>query len=308
MSLGHWCGDAVLSISEAVAKSLRTQGLPVITEYQLFLIMRELYKAKELDGEPILIRRDSPRADSLKQVVKRLVDRKLLAPDPDFSQGVYSVTSSPPKPADEVCCLVDPFCYIAYLSAMHRHGLTNRQPSDLHLASPHPTLWRTLREEKMRQDYSPFLPGDDAVPLQRLGFADKIHRRSVRRHTIRHLGAWRQVRDSWARVATVGQTFLDTLEAPEWCGGMAHVVEVWEEHASTFLEEIITAVDAAPTKLTKVRAGYLLQEHLSLGFNDSRIDGWKRFAQRGGSQKLDPEAEYAPVFSETWMLSLNVES
>lgn len=297
----------MLSISEAVAKRLGAQAFPVITEYQIFLIMRELYRAKELDGEAILVKRLSPTIDSLNQTVKRLRDRRVLAPDPDFSQGVYSVTGSPPKPADEVCCLVDPFCYIAYLSAMQRHGLTDRQPNELHLASPSPKLWMAMRDEKMRQDYPVLAPGDDAVPLQRLSFSDTIRDRPVRRHTTRHPGKWRQVRGSWARVATIGQTFLDTLEAPEWCGGMAHIMEIWEQHASIFLEEIITAVDSAPTKLTKVRAGYLLQERFGLGLNDSRIEGWKDFAQRGGSQKLSPEAGYVPIFSETWMLSLNVD-
>ncbi|MBP2233420.1 hypothetical protein J2847_006758 [Azospirillum agricola] len=298
----------MITISEAVARHLSAQTLPLITDYQLFLILRALYRAKEQDGEAIRIKRSTPTIDSLTQTVKRLVASRHLAPDPDFGKGVYTVTGSPAKPAEEVCCLVDPFCHIAYLSAMQRHGITNRHPDALHLASPALKLWGAMRDDRMRQDYGSLAPGGTAMPLQRLAFPDTIRRRPVRRHTSRHPGAWRQVRGSWARVATIGQTFLDTLEAPDRCGGMAHVIEVWEEHASTFLEEIVAAVDTTPVKLAKVRAGYLLQERLGLGLGDRRIDGWKSFAQRGGSQKLDPEADYAPVFSETWMLSLNAAS
>jgi hypothetical protein len=42
-----------------------------------------------------------------------------------------------------------------------------------------------------------------------------------------------------------------------------------------------------------------------MGVEGARIDAWRAFAQRGGSRKLDPSAEYRPVFSEIWMISLN---
>jgi hypothetical protein len=39
--------------------------------------------------------------------------------------------------------------------------------------------------------------------------------------------------------------------------------------------------------------------------SDRRLDDWLRYAARGGSRKLDVKAEYAPVFSERWSLSIN---
>lgn len=293
-------------IFEAIAKQLDALGLPVVTEYRLFLILRELYRAGSLNGEPLRTRRGTPTPDSLNQVLRPLISRDILEADRDFTQGVYRVARHSPRPAEDVCCLVDPFCYIAYLSALQRHSLTDRQPNELHLASPASKLWIALRDEQMQRDFGGVLPTDPVVPLQRIGFADTIRQRPVRRHTVQRPGSWRAVRGGWARVATVGQTFLDTLEFSDLCGGMAHVITVWEEHAGTFLEEIVTAVDGASTKLTKIRAGYLLQERLALGLGDGRIEAWKHLAQRGGSQKLDPGADYVPVFSETWMLSLNV--
>ena len=52
-----------------------------------------------------------------------------------------------------------------------------------------------------------------------------------------------------------------------------------------------------------MRAGYVLSELMDV--EDERVDAWRAFAQRGGSQKLDPEAPYVPRWSDDWMLSLN---
>ena len=81
-------------------------------------------------------------------------------------------------------------------------------------------------------------------------------------------------------------------------------LEIWDYHAEIYLQEIIAAVNDYASSIVKVRAGYILTERM--GLSDSRIEAWKRFAQRGGSRKLDPSRPYAPTFSEAWMLSLNV--
>ena len=106
------------------------------------------------------------------------------------------------------------------------------------------------------------------------------------------------------RMSTVGQTFLDMLQRPDLCGGMSHVLDVWEEHASTFLDEIASTVDRTAKALVKSRAGYILDERL--GLHHPCIERWKTLGQRGGSRKLDPTRDFAPAFSGTWMISLNV--
>lgn len=94
------------------------------------------------------------------------------------------------------------------------------------------------------------------------------------------------------------------LAEPSRCGGMGHVLEVWENTASTFVAEICEAVDAWPAPIVKVRAGYLLGE--LLGLADPAIERWRAFAARGGSRKLDPGKPFDPRHSPAWMLSLNV--
>ena len=84
----------------------------------------------------------------------------------------------------------------------------------------------------------------------------------------------------------------------------AHVLDVWEEHASTYLEDVVAVVDRTTKPLLKSRAGYILEERL--GLTHPSIERWKEFGQRGGSRKLDPTVDFASIYSETWMISLNV--
>lgn len=112
------------------------------------------------------------------------------------------------------------------------------------------------------------------------------------------------MRGSFVRATEIGQTFLDMLESPERCGGMSHVLDVFNNHAEKYLKQIVERIDRTETKLTKVRAGYIISE--LLGISNPTVESWSQFAQRGGSQKLDPKAVYASQFSERWMLSLNV--
>jgi predicted transcriptional regulator of viral defense system len=95
------------------------------------------------------------------------------------------------------------------------------------------------------------------------------------------------------------------VERPQYCGGMAHVIDVWREHAHTFREEIVNTMDEVGTEIAKVRAGYLLDEVLEAG-DDSRIQGWVQFAQRGSSRVLDPTKDFSSAYSEKWILSINV--
>jgi predicted transcriptional regulator of viral defense system len=105
-------------------------------------------------------------------------------------------------------------------------------------------------------------------------------------------------------MSTIGQTFLDTLDNPERCGGIAHVLDIWSQHARTYLEEIIDRIERTEKPILKIRAGYILEEHL--GLSEARVETWVQMAQRGSSRVLNPGKPFASIFSEKWMLSLNV--
>ena len=186
---------------------------------------------------------------------------------------------------------------------MERWGLTNRSPKALMLSRPD----RKTALDKLRSHRQKILGehhDTNILPLHLIKHPARVRGGRVHMHMTKSAGANLTIRGSDARISTIGQTFLDMLQKPDLCGGMPHILEVWEQHAGGYLDNIVAAVDTASSGLVKCRAGYILQEHL--GLDHFRISSWKAFSQRGGSRKLDPSQDYAPIYSETWMISINV--
>jgi predicted transcriptional regulator of viral defense system len=290
---------------------------PVVTGYKLFVRLAGLYRQRKFQGEDLELKRACPNRYDYRRVVSLLVKQRYLQPDMDFfgritpsttpemmaHSPVFRVIDVPDGVAEDITALVDPFCYVSHLSAMQRYGLTNRSPEALTLSTP--AAWKDAALARMRSDYGDIgAPGQYRFPLSRIEWPEIVRRRAIAFHKTNRTPLLRDIRDSFARIAAVGETFVQTLDRPELCGGMDHVVEVWEEHAKTYLREIIPAVERAPEKIIKVRAGYLLDERL--GIHDARIDSWTQYAQSGGSQRLDPTKPFINSRSEKWMISLNV--
>lgn len=305
-----------MKFHEAVQRALVERGLPVVVEYELFRILRNLHMAGEYDGKKLRLTRTPPNRDRYRNVVGRLLSDRYLRPDPDFYPSedwgrydrgynyarVFRVSDVPDGAAEDITAILDPFCYISHLSAMQRYSLTNRIPESLNLSTP--KNWSAAREEKIQADYGNNLSQNDYIaPLTQLTWPEIIRRRKVVLHKTVRTPVIKNIRGSIARIAAIGETFVQMLDRPELCGGMDHIIEVWDNHAETYLDEIIAAVDHAKESIIKVRAGYFLDERL--GIHDNRILAWAAFAQRGGSRKLDASAPYVSKFSEKWMISLN---
>ncbi|BCB20179.1 hypothetical protein [Bosea sp. ANAM02] len=305
---------------------------PVVTEYALFLMLRQLVQDRALGNVPIRATKSSTTAnrDVLRGRIRSLLKNRYARPDEDFYPGVNDgeprdpsaggqhykvlrIADVPDASAEEISALVDPFCYLSHLSAMQRYGLTNRSPAGLVISSPEVKLWRELRDAKIATDYAGskvddgYLGGAPTrIPLEKIELPEQLRGRPVDRHTTKHPTELRPIRGSFARIPAIGEVFVQMIDRPELCGGINHVLEVWAAEAKTYLNEVIKAVDGHDQSIIKVRAGYLLEA--LAGASDPRIDAWQKFAQRGGSRKLDSSAPYLAIFSEKWMLSVNVES
>lgn len=303
------------TVSQAALITLLDRGRPVVTGYELFQLVWDIYTSP--DKYPIKIRKkvSAPGYDQFNRVITELAQERHIRADADFDGShtvstktqVFRVNEIPDMPAEDIACLVDPFCYVAFISALQRYGLSVRQPNFLSIATPASSTWATSRDEKLYQDYG-FIPSSRNLDyfrrLERIEFHSKIRERKIDVHRIKHKYETQTAEDSYYRIITLGDLFVQTLVYPELCGGILHVLDIWEEHFETFTDQIIKSVDRFHMPIVKVRAGYIISERLDIK-NDTVIS-WKSFAQRGGSRKLDPNAEYGSSWSEDWMIATNV--
>jgi len=297
-----------MEASTALTLELGSLHQPVVTTYQLGITLFQLYQAKTYRGQALVqLEKDVPTPSDLKGVTDRLLENGVLQPYKGFSGSVFTLLGKQPT-APEVACVVDPFAYLSHLSAMEYHGLTQRLPSMLFLSSPAPVEWQQFALARMKRDL-----GEEALETYRSAELPvltrprlvKIERHTVKVYTSSHLGAFIAIRDRALRVATLGRTFLDMIREPDLCGGIYHVLEVFEAHAATYLRLITDEIEQHGTKIDKVRAGYILDERCEL--KSPTLERWQAEVQRGGSRKLYAKAEYSSRFSERWSLSLNIE-
>lgn len=272
---------------------LESESRPIISTRRFAELVIDLYR----DREGLRLRNAAPEKSDVARLRRGLERMRAIMPDIDYGTRALRILRVPDAPAEDICCLVDPTIYISHLSAMQRYGWTDRRPQALHLSRPNP---RTLPRapESANELLSALAPRSVSHPRQ-------VRGRDIHLFQTIHAAESLPLRSSFARIASVGQVFLDMVDEPELCGGMAHVLDVFRTHAADHLDILVTAIDAAPSKMAKVRAGYVLNE--VLGIEAPRVLAWTQFAQRGGSRLLDPAKPYAPRFSERWMLSINVE-
>lgn len=283
-----------------LSNMVEEHGKPIIMPFEFFRLICRMYR--EAPRRQLYLRRKTPTLDDYNRLKLMLREANAIGTDRDYGRrGVIRVMAVPDLPAEDIICLVDPTYYVSHLSAMQRWGLTNRRSDALMMTRPdRKTVAAQLRirmAESLGED-------EEEHFLKIVRHPKRVRRRPVRIHESKTAGTSIQSRGSDVRVSTIGQTFLDMLQEPGLCGGMAHVLDVWDEYAGTYLNEIVAAVDTAASKLVKSRAGYILEERL--GLQHPGIERWKAFGQRGSSRKLDPAKPFAPTFSEAWMISLNV--
>jgi predicted transcriptional regulator of viral defense system len=291
---------------KAITLSLGNLDQPVISKYQFGLTVNKICRSKVYSGKPVEFHKDFAKKADIAKYLKLLLDEGVLFPHKNLSNIFTLLGRSDGDPGD-IACTVDPFCYMSHLSAMSYHGLTDRIPKKLFISSPPTKTWQSLAKEKMQKDL-----GDDfesycehGLPkLVRPTNMNKIDKTDLHCLNSMHLGAYKNVKGRSLRVSTVGRTFLDMLRNPELCGGVNHILDVFNEYGKKYLRLITDDIDKNGEPIDKVRAGYILNERLDI--NNEIINGWSSFAQRGGSRKLDSSSDYSPEWSEKWGISLNI--
>ena len=284
-----------------VAEVLASYGMPAVSRYELAKLV--LLRVGAFSEEKTSLTR------KFNDLCGALINVRLLTPIEPITdtKGYLLFGKSSASPAEIVCSL-DPFAYVSHLSAMEYHGLTDRFPKVLYMTRPASKQWRDQAKERMEKDLGSVQKIYQESALPKL-IAPKILRlgqTSVQFFERSQQGAFRLVSGSSLRVATIGRVFIEMIREPSLCGGIQHVVDIYRREAKRNLKLIVDEISQHGEPIDKVRAGFLLSDVCRL--DHVVFEEWQKFAQRGGSRKLDPEGEYGVHFSERWKLSINVPS
>jgi predicted transcriptional regulator of viral defense system len=291
-----------ISLKRALSNELSDRTEPVITYYDLGVMVYNSYVSQQYQGKKIQIKKYNPGKRELNNAIKNLEKDGILEQIKNI-RSVYKIFG---KKFDEkvFICSANPFSYISHLSAMEFHGLTDKIPRVLIYSTPDTKTWRELALKKTRKDYNEKIK-EVITPLTNIR-VDKIGKISLIRFSSIHFGSYINIKNKALRVSSIGRTFLDMVRKPELCGGIYNVLDAYMEFAKRYLNLILDEINRNGNKIEKVRAGYILEERCDIK-NNPILESWKTFAQRGGSRKLDPDSEYDPEYSETWCLSINIE-
>lgn len=296
-----------LVFADALALLLeREYRFPVITNYELALFVFRLLQAGEVDGRPLRARPRVAARNDLYAARDGLLKRGTLKEDKALPGTVHRIVDRSRSDPESVVSAVDPFGFISHLSAMAFHGLSDRLPKIIFFTTLAASSWGVCARERMHKDLGGELEryASQGLPLLRRLRLERVQGMAVTYVRSSSRSGHRLARDGTLRVATLGRTFLDMLRRPELCGGMPHVLDAYTSYGRDHAPLIINELGRRGKSIDRVRAGYILEELCNV--TDPRLDAWLADVQRGGSRKLDPQAEYAPTFSERWQLSINV--
>lgn len=294
---------------KALSLAIATTKLPIITLYQISVLLCELFSSKVFQGTQVNIRRiNFPDQAYLFKQIRSLEKLGILQPNKNFPKNsVYTIFGRQIISPEEMICFVDPFAYISHLSAMEYHGLTDRFPNDIFYSTPPPKDWKNFAQKKMDGDCKDFLDEylTSGLPLLTKTKFTKINKKPIRKYSSIHQGAFKKIKDRYLRVSTIGRTFLDMLREPRFCGGINHAIDVFRKYGHQYEKLIINEFDRNSNSIEKTRAGFILEEICKI--HNPRMESWASKVQRGGSRKLDPYSDYSPDYSERWCLSINNE-
>lgn len=290
----HLGWDLMLSLFTSVATTLEKQPEPVITDYDLTLLISRLYREAN-NGQTC------PNKSVFNSILTSLIDFNIIKRNKDFTGGtVFSIVKNNSNDIYSILCSVDPFLYVSHLSAMNLYGMSDIATNNIYITEPSSSMWLDLANEKIIKDTALF---GNTSKLHKTYF-DKIGNYKIIKYTEKYYGEFAVLKNSNVRIANLGRTFLDMIRKPNYAGTMQHVVHTYTEFGPQYSESIIDQIDKYGSPIEKVRAGFILEEYCKV--KNPIIDTWLKYCQRGGSRKLDSSKEYKSKFSERWCLSINL--
>lgn len=198
----------------------------------------------------------------------------------------------------ELLLELNPFAVVSHYTALVHHGFTHNRPN-LMTAWPGEQGWTLPLNTE---------PGDW------VDIASPIARRPRRILTQRM--EWFQRFNDFSfgvidahdgpipiRVTDQERTLIDSLQWPEYAGGIVSAFRAWELGRNFIdIDTIVRYTESYGIGILKQRVGYVAE---AVGFTHPQFDTWASQSVRGGSSRLVGSTSFESRYSERWNLSLN---
>ncbi len=285
-----------------------------ISEQIFILFMTKSYKGKRIS----LIRKEYASADDFNTYIERVERAGILTninsgakPHPLYGGGntdsIYFIKGKPEYSPSETVCAIYPHGYLSKINAMAWYGLTDKIPKVIRFTTCLLSEWKKRSALELSIgpgvdfDLNNFIP---SFPKNTSLFGQELII-SVESKYVEPL----QVKNSPIKVSSIGKTFIDMLRAPDECGGIDHVLEIFSENGKKYSSVIINELKHKTTrKIDIARVGFALQK--IAGVEHPLLSEWQQESKktRGSSKVLVPGVPFSSIFNEDWSLSLNAES
>jgi len=318
---GKWMADnsGIVSLEYALGDwILNDYPLSVINGEVVAKKIFELYRGRFYGAKRIArIRSVEPRSEVYRSHIASLISAGIISKIPRFHSpqstaypfdGSYVIRSKPNYTAEEAACSIFPHSYLSHLSAMVRHGFTDKNPVIVYLSSPSKSIWKEqayLQLEDLELDASSRFKKSQFTP--KYPVQNRVFDKELRPISGAEESGIMQVRGSPLRLTTPGRTLVDMTRKPEYCGGIEHSLESLVENATPFKRQIFSYLGAHGRKIDRARVGFLL--HKVLGINDPTIIEWmgESSKTRGSSKILVPGEPFSEDYDKDWCLSINAK-
>lgn len=263
------------------------------------------------------IRSVEPRSEVYRNHIDSLISAGIISEISDFHSsqstaypfdGSYVIRSKPSYTAEEAVCSIFPYSYLSHLSAMARHGFTDKNPVVVYLSSPSKSVWKecaSLQLEDLELDGSSRFRKAQFMP--KYPTKNTVFGKELRPISGAEDAGVLDVRGSPLRLTTPARTLVDMTRKPEFCGGIEHSLESLVENITPYRKKVFSYLNDNGRKIDRARVGFLL--HRVLGMNDPTILEWmdESSKTRGSTKVLVPGEPFSENYDKDWCLSINAK-
>lgn len=285
------------SLTRILEEGLAPEGRRIVSDWRAQVIwLRSFFQGSSSEAAQA---RTLARTRAL---LNRMVENQELLVA-DEAVGLYQI-SSPYANKDpildwEVLMEANPYCVVAFHSAMTFHRITEDFPTNLQVMIPSVPDWLPVGLTDVDLEMQASIPAHSRRPSPLRGvFVDW--------HLIKHTKGIREYHTFTypIRVTTLERTLLDGLAHPEWCGGLESVFRCWAKALDLIkIPVLVDLVEEIDRPLLRQRAGFVME---TLGLSHPNLEGWIKKSVAGGSSRLLGTAPFQREgFSERWKLSIN---